>query len=54
METMTKAVYALLGIILPLALLAADVVLWGAAVFPMIWLFLWIGFSLFIILPWTE
>jgi hypothetical protein len=54
METGTKGIYAFLGIILPLLLLAVDITYYGAAVFPMIGIFLWISFSIVIVLPWTE
>ena len=52
METVTKILYALIGIILPLALIAVNIMYYGAAIFPMIWLVLWLGFSVVIILPW--
>jgi hypothetical protein len=54
METGTKGLYAFMGIILPLLLLLVDIMYFGASAFPMVGIFLWISFSVFIVLPWTE
>lgn len=54
MENSTKALYALIGIILPIVLLIVDIVYFSAAIFPIIWLFLWLSLSIIIILPWAE
>ena len=54
METKSKVIYAFLGIILPLLLLGVDIFYYNSSAFPMVGAFLWIGFAIFIVLPWSE
>lgn len=54
METGSKVIYFLAMLVLPLVLMAVNIMVYGAAIFPMIFLFLWLGFSIFMIIPLSD